>query len=80
MLPCECLIDPEPHLQSYSSNAIGHKLAHYEILSLLGKDGMGEVWRARDTKIGQGVAIKTLPGEFAKDVWNAQTFIDALES
>ncbi len=45
----------------------GTKLGHYEILSLLGKGGMGEVWRARDTKLGREVAIKTLPEEFAKD-------------
>ena len=47
--------------------ATGTKLGHYEILSLLGKGGMGEVWRARDTKLGREVAIKTLPEEFAKD-------------
>ena len=45
----------------------GTKLGHYEILSALGKGGMGEVWRARDTKLGREVAIKTLPEEFAKD-------------
>ena len=45
----------------------GTKLAHYEILSQLGKGGMGEVWRARDTKLGREVAIKTLPEEFASD-------------
>ena len=45
----------------------GTKLGHYEILSLLGKGGMGEVWSARDTKLGREVAIKTLPEEFAKD-------------
>ena len=45
----------------------GTKLAHYEISALLGKGGMGEVWRARDTKLGREVAIKTLPEEFAKD-------------
>ena len=45
----------------------GTKLGHYEILSLLGKGGMGEVWRARDKKLGREVAIKTLPEEFAKD-------------
>ena len=45
----------------------GTKLAHYEISTLLGKGGMGEVWRARDTKLGREVAIKTLPEEFAQD-------------
>ena len=44
----------------------GTKLGHYEI-ALLGKGGMGEVWRARDTKPGREVTIKTLPEEFAKD-------------
>ena len=45
----------------------GTKLGHYEIGTPLGKGGMGEVWRARDTKLGREVAIKTLPEEFAKD-------------
>ena len=45
----------------------GTKLGHYEISTLLGKGGMGEVWRAKDTKLGSEVAIKTLPEEFAKD-------------
>ena len=45
----------------------GTQLGHYEILTLSGKGGMGEVWRARDSKLGREVAIKTLPEEFAKD-------------
>ena len=45
----------------------GTRLGHYEIGTLLGKGGMGEMWRARDTKLGREVAIKTLPEEFAKD-------------
>ena len=45
----------------------GTQLGHYEILSALGKGGMGEVWRARDQKLGREVAIKTLPEEFARD-------------
>jgi serine/threonine-protein kinase len=46
---------------------IGQRLAHYEILSALGRGGMGEVWRARDGKLGREVAIKTLPNEYARD-------------
>ena len=42
----------------------GTKLGHYEILTLLGKGGMGEVYRAKDGKIGREVAIKVLPEEF----------------
>ena len=45
----------------------GTQLGHYEIVSALGKGGMGEVWRARDQKLGREVAIKTLPEEFARD-------------
>jgi serine/threonine protein kinase len=36
------------------------KLGHYEILFAIGKGGMGEVWEAKDTKLGREVAIKTL--------------------
>src|SRR5580704_14302189 len=45
----------------------GDKLGHYEILSLLGKGGMGEVYRGCDTKLKRDVAIKVLPEAFAKD-------------
>jgi serine/threonine protein kinase len=46
---------------------IGKTLAHYEITSQLDKGGMGEVYRARDLKLGRDVTIKVLPEEFAKD-------------
>ncbi|MCH7960201.1 MAG: serine/threonine protein kinase, partial [Candidatus Hydrogenedentes bacterium] len=45
----------------------GDKLGAFEITSLLGKGGMGEVYRARDTKLGREVAIKVLPEDFAQD-------------
>ena len=45
----------------------GTQLGHYEISTLLGKGGMGEVWRTRDTKLGREVAIKTVSEEFARD-------------
>src|SRR5579863_3732684 len=45
----------------------GTKLGPYEIQSSLGAGGMGEVYRARDTRLGREVAIKVLPGSFATD-------------
>ncbi|TDI45963.1 MAG: hypothetical protein E2P02_06085 [Acidobacteria bacterium] len=45
----------------------GRKLAHYEVLELIGKGGMGEVYRAKDLKLGRDVAIKVLPEKFSKD-------------
>jgi serine/threonine protein kinase len=45
----------------------GTRLGAYEILSALGAGGMGEVYRARDTKLNRDVALKILPDMFAAD-------------
>ena len=45
----------------------GDRLGPYEVLLLLGAGGMGEVYRARDTKLGRDVAIKVLPEELFED-------------
>jgi serine/threonine protein kinase len=41
--------------------APGSKLGSYEVLSLIGAGGMGEVYRARDTRLNRDVAIKSFP-------------------
>src|SRR5437867_12786723 len=45
----------------------GTRLGPYEVISALGAGGMGEVYRARDTRLKRDVAIKVLPAEVAAD-------------
>ena len=45
----------------------GNRLGPYEIVSRIGAGGMGEVFKARDTRLDRTVAVKVLPSEFARD-------------
>ena len=52
----------------------GTRLAAYEIISPLGAGGMGEVYRARDTKLQRDVALKILPEAMAQDAQRMARF------
>src|SRR5207302_2346973 len=54
--------------------ATGIQLGPYEIIARLGAGGMGEVWRARDTRLNREVAIKVLPASFANDADRLRRF------
>ena len=58
----------------------GSRLGPYEVLSVLGAGGMGEVYRARETRLSRDVAIKVLPDHFSADPERLARFQrDALE-
>jgi eukaryotic-like serine/threonine-protein kinase len=54
--------------------AQGTRLGSYEIVSILGKGGMGEVYRAKDTRLDRSVAIKVLPADLSADPERRQRF------
>jgi serine/threonine protein kinase len=53
---------------------IGQNLSHYTLVGKIGKGGMGEVYQAKDQKLGRNVAIKVLPEEFARDTDRVSRF------
>ena len=52
----------------------GSRLGPYEVLAKIGAGGMGEVWRARDPRLGREVAIKVLPASFSADPGRLRRF------
>src|SRR5678809_353828 len=52
----------------------GSRLGPYELVSPIGAGGMGEVWRARDPRLGRDVAIKVLPASFSADADRLRRF------
>src|SRR5579864_4062163 len=53
----------------------GHKLGPYEIIAMIGKGGMGEVFRAQDTRLHRTVAIKVLPHDKLADADRKRRFL-----
>jgi non-specific serine/threonine protein kinase len=63
------VIDPE-----IQPSPIGRQIGHYQLQSLLGAGGMGEIYLAQDTRLGRMVAIKLLPIEFTADAGRVRRF------
>lgn len=58
-----------------AQSLVGKSIGHFQIISLLGKGGMGEVYRARDTKLDRAVALKILPAEMSADRERMRRFV-----
>jgi serine/threonine protein kinase len=71
--PVPSLLNPTPDDRK-PGVAAGLKLGQYEVISLLGAGGMGEVYLARDTRLSRLVALKLLPAEYTQDADRVRRF------
>src|SRR5215472_2188759 len=67
-------ITTAPSSEPHETTLVGRTVSHYQVLSLLGAGGMGEVYLACDSRLDRTVALKILPGEFAADPERMQRF------
>jgi serine/threonine-protein kinase len=66
--------DAPSHVTESAQNLTGTRLGVFEVRALIGRGGMGEVYRAHDTKLGRDVAIKVLPSAFTADAGRLASF------
>ena len=71
----EVLGADKPMTEGTDRDLVGKQIGAYKITAFLGAGGMGEVYRAEDTRLGRTVAVKVLPGELAQDKERLHRFV-----